>query len=106
MSDSHSYTETMATLFAISPHEILLHDGTRTRILSQKIEASFGQESRQQGGGSGVRGSAAGSVIFISRMYFDQDKGAELLKNVIVGKVDADLVAKYTVLAGCFCLLR
>jgi DNA mismatch repair protein MSH4 len=29
-----------------------------------------------------------------------------MLKNVLSGKVDADLIAKYIVLAGSFCLLR
>lgn len=35
----------------------------------------------------------------------DQDKGAELLKKVLCGYVDADILAKYTVLAGTYCLV-
>ena len=38
--------------------------------------------------------------------YFDQDRGADLLAKLTVGDIDADLVAKYTVLAGAHCLLR
>lgn len=29
-----------------------------------------------------------------------------MLKKVIVGKVDEDLLAKYTVLSGAFCILK
>jgi hypothetical protein len=92
MLDSHSYNETITTLCGISPDEILLHDGSRTKVLSRKIEDRMSTE--------GAR------VLFISRQYFDQDRGADMLKKVLVGDVDADLVAKYTVLAGSFCLLR
>ena len=84
----------MATLTNLRPNEILLHDGCKQRILSQKIEECMREHT-------GVR------VLFISRQYFDQDKGADLLKQVAVdNEADADLVAKYTVLAGTFCLLR
>ena len=38
--------------------------------------------------------------------YFDQDKGAVLLKSILVGQTDSDLIAKYTVLAGTYCLLK
>jgi hypothetical protein len=90
--DSHSYNETLMNLDCISPDEILLHDGSRNRVLSRKVEDRMAASNSR--------------VLFVSRQYFDQDRGAELLKNVIVGEVDADLIAKYTVLAGCFCLLR
>jgi len=98
--------------------------------LSKKLENEFQKRS---------------SVVFISRQvsalfwnnvvadfcfvlqYFDQDRGADLLKKVInnifsiiiqyfkhlsyllkvlVGNVDADILAKYTVLSGSYCLLR
>lgn len=29
-----------------------------------------------------------------------------MLKRVLVGEVDGDLIAKYTVLSGAYCLLR
>ena len=44
------------------------------------------------------------SISFLQ--YFDQDRGAEMLKKVLVGDVDGDLVAKYTVLSGAYCLMR
>ena len=45
-------------------------------------------------------------ILYISRQYFDQDRGADLLKKILVGEVDSDLIAKYTVLSGSHCLLR
>ena len=91
MSDSHSYNEALFTLNSIEPDEVLLHDGCKNRILSQKIEEKMSTNTR---------------VLYISRQYFDQDKGADMLKRVIVGDSDVDLMAKYTVLAGSYCLLR
>ena len=91
IADSHSYSETIQVLQTIEPDEILLHDGSRGRTLSKKIEQCCGENM---------------SVLYISRMYFDQDKGADMLKNVLVGEVDADLVAKYIILSGSYCLLR
>ena len=38
--------------------------------------------------------------------YFDQDRGADLLEKILVGKVDSELVAKYTVLAASYCILK
>ena len=96
MSDTHSYAESLTTLRSLSPNEvksdsvlyyafmtvkwsskffyyqILLHDGSRSRILSKKILALFPETN------SGAR------VLFISRQYFDQDKGADMLKKVII----------------------
>lgn len=58
--DSQSYSKTIAALRVIEPDEILLHDGTRDRVLSTKIVGEFhGKTSR---------------VLFVSRQYFDQDK--------------------------------
>ena len=93
-SDNHAYTESISIINSLDPSEILLHDGCKNRILSQKIEfiTSTNTDSCR--------------VIYISRQYFDQDLGAELLKKIVIGEIDSDLVAKYTVLAGTFCLLR
>lgn len=93
MSDTHSYTECVTTLRYFQPNEILLHDGTRGRVLSNKVLENFPphQDCR---------------VVFISRQYFDQDRGADLLKKVVAGHVDADLISKYTAVAGSYCLLR
>ncbi len=38
--------------------------------------------------------------------YFDQDRGAEMLRKVCATSIDADVIAKYVVLAASFCILR
>lgn len=90
--DSHSYSEALGTLQGLAPDEVLLHDGTRDSVLARKVEALSGSAA---GGGEGS--GCVGSVVYISRMYFDQDAGATELARLVVGAVDADLVAKYTV---------
>lgn len=47
--------------------QILLHDSSRGSVLSRKIVNEFQQNAR---------------VVFISRQYFDQDRGAETLRKV------------------------
>ena len=96
LADSHTYIETLNTLAAIDPNEILLSDSTRGSVLSQKIQNIF----------SGNRNAA--SIVFVARSLFDQDRGVELLRRIVSGikNVDADLLAKYTVLAASFCLIR
>lgn len=95
INDSHSYAETVQVLSSIQPQEILLQDGSQKKTLTQKIVALHSQI-----------GDASTRVVFISRQYFDQDRGADMLKQVAASDVDADLIAKYIVLAGCYCLLR
>ena len=90
--DSHRYVETMSTLQTIDPDEILLHDGSRMTLLTKKIEA--------------LRHEFETRIVYMSRAYFDQDRGSHELGKLIVGSVDADLASKYTVLASCYCLLR
>ena len=92
--DNHSYSQVVSLIHLISPHEILLADNCRNKVLSQRIIEEF------------VTKADTCRVLFISRQYFDQDRGAEMLKKVVVGEVDADLISKYIVLAGLHCLLR
>ena len=96
--DSHSYVETSMTLQQLSPSEILLSDSSRGSVLAKKVETEVAISRRY--------GQSNARVVYISRMYYDQDRGAEMLGNVVAGNLDADLAAKYTVLAGCYCLLR
>ena len=93
--DSHTYVETLNTLAAIDPNEILLSDSTRDGVLPQKIQNYFS-------------GNNTASIVFVMRSLFDQDRGVELLRRIVSGikNVDADLLAKYTVLAASFCLIR
>jgi DNA mismatch repair protein MSH4 len=99
--DNHTYKETLGTLALIHPDEILLHDGTKDAVLSTKIKGMFEANS-------GGELNVAARIVYVTRSLFDQDRGAELLKKIVSGinTVDADLMAKYTVLAASFCLLR
>ncbi len=93
--DSHTYGETLNSLALADPDEILLHDGTKNTVLSKKISAMFDDDSNAR-------------VVYLTRSLFDQDRGAELLKKIVSGinRVDSGLMAKYTVLAASFCLIR
>lgn len=91
--DSHSYSETISTLRMIEPHEILLHDGRKGSTLTRKLELHFSN------------GALTTRILYISRQCYDQDRGAEMLKRVMIS-FDSEFLAKYTVLAGAFCLLR
>jgi len=71
MSDTHSYMESLSTLQSIGPNEILLHDGSRDRVLTKKIIENFPVSENAR-------------ILFISRQYFDQDKGADMLKKVLL----------------------
>ena len=97
VADSHSYSETISTLQLLDPQEILLHDGRKNSVLSKKVEMHFG---------NAACAANPTRVVYISRQYYDQDRGAEMLKRVLVGVVDSDLLSKYTVLGAAFCLLR
>ncbi len=96
--DSHSYVETLMTLQTIRPTEVLLPDSSRGSVLAKKIEAELTQ-SRQK-----YKYNAR--VVYISRLYYDQDRGLSMLSSIVVGNMDADLASKYIVLAGCYCLIR
>jgi DNA mismatch repair protein MSH4 len=94
LADDHSYSGSLTLLEDLGPDEILLHDGRKDSVLSKKIEMQF----------SGPISKAR--IVYISRQYFDQDKGSALLKHTLVGACDQDLLEKYTVLAASHCLLR
>lgn len=61
--DSQSYAKTLAALQGVDPDEILLHDGTRGRVLASKVVGAFHQVEK-----------SCCRVLFVSRQYFDQDK--------------------------------
>jgi len=57
LNDTHGYAETIATLRDIASNEILLHDGSKQRILTNKIQARFTDSAEQK-------------VVFISRQVW------------------------------------
>ncbi len=98
--DSQSYAETLAHLVSLSPTEILLHDGSRGRVLSLKIIEAFLSTGHQLASGHQTR------ALFVNRQYFDQDRGAEMLKRVSWSAIDSTMMASYTFLAASYCLLK
>jgi hypothetical protein len=108
LQDNHAFTETLALIDGISPNQILLHDGCRGRVLSKKIEETNAKRNEDEAcrGMQYTEVDNTCRISYISRTYYDQNLGAEFLKRVIIGDIDGDLIAKYTVLAGVYCLLR
>ncbi len=98
--DSQSYAETLAHLVSLSPTEILLHDGSRGRVLSLKITEAFLSTSHELTSGHQTR------VLFVNRQYFDQDRGAEMLKRVSWSVIECTMLASYTFLSATYCLLK
>ncbi|CAM9366652.1 unnamed protein product, partial [Chrysoparadoxa australica] len=43
---------------------------------------------------------------YVSRHYFDQDRGLEMLKAISAFTLESSITASYIVLASCYCLLR
>ena len=39
--DNHSYTESLNILESLNPNEILIHDGCRDKILTNKIQSKY-----------------------------------------------------------------
>lgn len=46
------------------------------------------------------------SNLFLRRRFLYVLQGADLLKRLASGSVDADLMSKYTALAASYCLIR
>lgn len=95
--DGQSYGETLDLLLSLQPKQILLHDGSRKRPLAMKIQM--------------LQAHSLAPVkklvpIFVSRNYFDQDKGAELVRKLSIDSIDQDHLERYTFLASSYCLLK
>lgn len=46
------------------------------------------------------------NIQYVSRAYFDQDRGAEFLRRVSAQHIDSEVLARYTVLGAAFCILK
>jgi len=95
--DSHSYAETIDLLLELRPREILLHDGSRKKPLARKVQ----QLSRTP-----EMESRYYAPVFVARGYFDQDRGADLLRKLSMNSLDQDLFDSYIFLASAHCLLK
>lgn len=100
---------------------MLLHDGGRKRPLALKVQSlvrsvlaagalqtaamaavtsGSGQQPPQQ------QAAPPSSLVFVSRQYFDQDKGAELVRRLSMDPIDTEMLDSYVFLASAHCLLR
>jgi DNA mismatch repair ATPase MutS len=99
VADSQSYGETLDLLHSLQPDEVLMSEAARNRPLSRKI-LSLAWPGQQAGGPHRCR------FTFMNRTFLDQDKGAELLKELSSQPIDSDILEKYIFLASAYCLLR
>jgi DNA mismatch repair protein MSH4 len=130
--NGQTYAETLAYLELLQPDEVLLNEGRRNSQLAKKILQLYEMDLSLQlplgGGGfapiSGMQGVAARSsrcgdgfrprlqdastvVKLISRSYFDQTKGAELLQRVVREETyDASCSEEYILLSSTYALLH
>lgn len=112
---THTHVETLDLLMELRPRKVLLHDGSRKRPLATKIQSLVrtalapAAASVSRGAGTQPRAAAAAAAavtpsacVFVSRNYFDQDKGAELLRRLSVDAIDAEMLDSYVrVPEGC-----
>lgn len=96
--DGPSYEDTLEVLAGLRPDEVLLHSSACNAhcktMLTRKIE-------RLRDANNGIP-----EVRPVSRTYFDQDRGAALLKHVSRVTLDAEVLSKFTVLGASHCLLK
>ncbi len=94
--NGQSYAETLACLEILRPHEILLNEGRSNSPLARKILETFHTENGE------------GCVVkFISRSFFDQTRGAELLRRVSrADTYDPTIVEEYILLSSVHAALH
>jgi DNA mismatch repair protein MSH4 len=94
--NGQSYAETLACLDILRPHEILLNEGRSNSPLARKILETFHTENGE------------GCVVkFISRSFFDQTRGAELLRRVSrADTYDPTIVEEYILLSSVHAVLH
>ena len=132
-SNGQSYSETVAYLSILCPDEVLMNEGRSHSPLARKVLQHFDlrQRQRQQqqqqrcDGSMATTGMAVGAnvevtadsnihppdeapvVKFISRSYFDQTKGADLLRRLArQDTYDSTLVEEYILLSSSHALLH
>jgi DNA mismatch repair ATPase MutS len=94
--DNASYMETTDLLGLLAPDEVLLpaSQGASKPLMCRKVEKWRSECPRPP------------TLTPVSRAYFDQDRGAEFLRRVSVEAIDAEVLARYTVLGAAFALLK
>lgn len=132
-SNGQSYSETIACLSVLKPHEVLLNEGRYHSPLAKKILGYFDVQRLQQQRDEAKRNSEESQttetpnatanamttkrqstknqeqtvVKFISRSCFDQTKGAELLRKVArQDTYDSTLLDEYILLSSSHAVLH
>eukprot|EP00804_Cyclotella_cryptica_P011454 CCRYP_016393-RB/>CCRYP_016393-RB protein AED:0.23 eAED:0.23 QI:109/1/1/1/0.6/0.5/6/1021/1134 len=133
--NGQTYAETLALLRMLSPHEILLNEGRKNSLLASKVGRLFGMELQDGvvefgANRNNKRNSRKAKtqhvddlstsidpttaqphentiVKFIPRYYFDQTKGADLLRKLSRPETyNATLVEEYILLSSSYAVLQ
>eukprot|EP00548_Thalassiothrix_antarctica_P004041 CAMPEP_0194140966 /NCGR_PEP_ID=MMETSP0152-20130528/10464_1 /TAXON_ID=1049557 /ORGANISM="Thalassiothrix antarctica, Strain L6-D1" /LENGTH=993 /DNA_ID=CAMNT_0038839439 /DNA_START=639 /DNA_END=3621 /DNA_ORIENTATION=- len=113
-----TYAETLAYLEVLQPDEILLNEGRRNSHLTQKILSLYERTNpinvsrsiSQHYNYSEERNTPCETctvVKFIPRFFFDQTKGANLLRRISrMESYDASIVEEYIILSSSYAILQ
>ena len=115
--NGQNYTETLSYLDILKPNEILFNEGRRNSQLVKKILNKYMAEEdnssvlcndRATPGCSGSMECKSSTVVkFVPRHYFDQTRGAELLKQIChEDTYDASVMEEYIILASSHAVLQ
>ena len=114
--NGQTYAETLAYLEMLKPHEILLNEGRKSSPLAKKVFQLFGIETishyaddkeNYQANLESAPCKSSTVIKLISRSYFDQTKGAELLRRVARSETyDATMVEEYILLSSAHAVLH
>lgn len=117
MGNGLMYSETIAFLEMMQPDEILLNEGRKNSQLCQKVLQLFGNGSPSATDDDAdhsiktrdLTGACRTNTVvkFVPRSYFDQNRGAELLRHVArEGAYDATVLEEYILLSSSYALLQ
>eukprot|EP00934_Nitzschia_sp_Nitz4_P003972 Nitzschia sp. Nitz4//scaffold166_size90379//12662//15701//NITZ4_005047-RA/size90379-processed-gene-0.104-mRNA-1//1//CDS//3329538166//3962//frame0 len=110
--NGQTYAETLAYLEALKPDEVLLNEGRKNSPLGRKIQQFYANEVEDD---TIPRAHAASDqeprcstvVKFVPRSFFDQTKGAEMLRKLSrTDTYDATILEEYILLASSHAVLH
>ena len=110
--NGQTYTETISYLDLINPNEILLNEGRRNSQLAVKVMKHFRDvqcdvDLNDTTRSSSMECSTSVVIKFLPRHYFDQTRGAELLRNVCIhDSYDPSVMEEYIILASSHAVLQ
>jgi DNA mismatch repair protein MSH4 len=117
--NGQTYAETLALLKMIQPHEVLLNEGRKNSLLACKVLGLYGLEkenipllsqkkSKRSTENDTITPPREDTVIkFLPRTYFDQTKGADLLRKLSRPETyNATLVEEYILLSSSNALIQ